>query len=129
MDAAANSTVRSNLGALAITSISETLMKTIEGCHEDILSAYQVADYLNTLLNCDDKVPDKTEEEIILNVLALTSKLTRDTDKYMDGLATARYSLNEAVGYGHLLGRFLTKRLKRHNGVKDNNLSAVSPTI
>lgn len=122
VDAAANSTVRSSLSALTIASISDTLMKTIESCHEETLSAYQIVDYLNSLLNDDDGVPDKAEEEAILNVLALTSRLTKDTDQYVDGIATTRYSLNEAVNYGHLLGRFLTKRLRKHNEGKDSLL-------
>lgn len=124
-DAAANSTVRNGLAGLTLNSIAETLMKTIERCHNENIVACQFVDYLNGLISgLDDgeRVPDKKEEEVILQTLALATLYTDSIEKYNKEIADARHLLLEAIKYGHLLGRFLTRRLRKYHSKSSNNI-------
>ncbi|PJF18565.1 37S ribosomal protein S25,mitochondrial [Paramicrosporidium saccamoebae] len=93
-DAGGNSAVKSGLAALALASVKDSLMKTIESCHNENLCMLQLVDFLNSLVNESD---DELERGSYLNLLALATKYTEGTEAFIGKLSSSRSEIIEAI--------------------------------
>jgi hypothetical protein len=63
-------------------------------------------------VNDPDWVPRVEDRNQIMAVLAIANQLVNATEKWEREIGEARFKLTRAIEYGHLIGRFLLKRLR-----------------